>query len=82
MSLRKRFCLREKAQFAGALESAEGQQVIEVIRERLSARIDELINEDPAANALRGLLADMGVKDHQAKQAVDRLLDRFIKQGT
>jgi len=65
--------LREKAQFIGLTSSQAGQELIKLVQGHLQRRIDELMADDPKAQALISLLTDMGVKEAAAVKALKRL---------
>lgn len=65
--------LKEKAQFIGLTGSQAGQELIALVQEHLQRRINELIAEDPKAQALVSLLTDMGVKEAAAEKAIRKL---------
>ena len=65
---------RKRAEFLGALSSDAGRKIIAVIEEMLLKRINQLINNDPAASAFKALLANLSIKDSHAKRAVEELV--------
>jgi len=74
--------LKEKASLVGIVESPEGRKIITLIEEALMHRIDQFIKQDPAAQELSKLLSTLGVKDNQARAAVDQLHQRYLTLNT
>jgi hypothetical protein len=58
--------------------SAEGQRVIELIKEQLEKRLSRLAEQDEQAQSLIGLLAEMGVKYYHARRATEKLAQRYL----
>ena len=72
--------LQEKAADYGITQSDAGKRVIGIIRDRLIKRIEQLIEEDPAAGHLKSVLADLGIRASQAEAAVDELCNRLLAE--
>jgi len=73
------FHLREKTKYLGIVESDAGQAIIVLIKKRLQVRIEQLVAGDAASKELTELLFTLGVKESQARNAVDALYQRSFK---
>jgi len=65
---------------ASELKSEHGSLLLEVVKDRLSSRIEEMISKDPAAMAYVQLLHDFGQAHQAGKHAVAKLGERYMKE--
>lgn len=72
--------LKAKAEYFGLSASGEGKKLIALVQNHLNKRIDDLVKQDPEAKVLVKLLADIGMKENQAKKAAERLVNMNIKK--
>ncbi|OPY17015.1 MAG: hypothetical protein A4E74_01548 [Syntrophus sp. PtaB.Bin075] len=70
---REELTLKQKAEFLGFARRLDGKKLIDLIQHYLFRRIDELVKNDPQAQAYITLLTDIGVKENQAEKAAARL---------
>lgn len=68
--------LRDQAAFLNVTSSNEGRQLIDLIIEKLEARIGDLIKIDPVANSYASFLNEIGHREVMAKRAVEKLYKR------
>ena len=72
--------LKAKAEFMGMTTSPDGKKLIALVQTHLNLRIDVLVTTDPEAQCLIKLLADLGMKENEAKKATERLTAQKIRK--
>jgi hypothetical protein len=66
--------LKTKTAFLGMTSTDAGQTLITLVQQHLTRRINELVTQDPPAQALLKILADMDLKEFEATRAAERLV--------
>jgi hypothetical protein len=72
--------LKAKAEFMGMTTSPDGKKLIALVQSHLNTRIAAMVTNDPEAQCLVKLLADLGMKENEAKKATERLTALRIKK--
>ena len=72
--------LKTKADYLGMTTSPDGKKLIALVQFHLNSRIEALVFSDPEAHCLINLLADLGIKENEAKKAAERLTAQKIKK--
>lgn len=71
--------------FMGTLASPAGEQLLAMIEERLTNRIDALVKEDPEATAYAQILRALGERLVLGRRAARKIMERQLRtegQGT
>lgn len=66
--------LKERMEFLNLSQTADGKKLLSIIEKKLLARIRELVNADPEAQAYAALLKDLGIKEALAERALQDYL--------
>lgn len=72
--------LRGRLEYLGLSASPDGKKIIEMVQEQLFHRIEEMVKQDPKAQAFMLILTTLGIKESEAKKAAGRLTAMKIKQ--
>lgn len=69
----------QQAAFMGTLASPAGEQLLAMIGERLTDRIDILIKSDPEATAYVQILRTLGEQSVLARRAARKIMERQLR---
>jgi len=73
--------LKRQAEMAGLIHSDAGKLLVDLIADRLQARIEKLIAEDPEATAYVNILKEIGNKDRLGREAMKKIVAARLGQG-
>lgn len=73
--------LKRQAELAGLIHSDAGKLLVDLIADRLQARIERLIAEDPEAAAYVNVLKEMGNRDRLGREAMKKITAARLGQA-
>jgi hypothetical protein len=73
--------LKAQAAWMNVSQTEAGRQLVDLIREKLNARVSALVKADPEADAYVKILTDLGVKEGMATAASRELVAKALKRA-
>jgi len=70
--------LKAEASWQGVAESDAGRKLLDLIRDKLDKRVEELVKADPESSAYVKILKEMGLKEATARAAAKALFDKEL----
>jgi len=71
--------LEKQAGFLGVLNAQASKELVKMIDEKLTARVEELVKNDSQAKSYIEILKELGVKQGAARKAAKELQDKYFK---
>jgi len=73
--------LREQAAWMAVSKTEAGAKLLALVMQKLTCRIEKLVEADPEAAAYVAILKEIGIKEGLARNASKSLFERYVKEG-